>query len=50
MSEMNSSNELMAEGDGIVELGVASEKTRGSLAITGLLDGGVNFPFVFYFG
>ena len=49
MSEMISIDEQTTEQAGVVELGSASEETRGSATFLGLLDGGLSWPFIFYF-
>lgn len=49
MSETTSNREQMVEASGVVELGTASEQTRGSATTFGLLDGGLNFPFIFVY-
>ena len=49
MSETNSIEAKQTEPDGVVELGIASEQTRGSSAIIGLLDGGLYWPIIFIY-
>lgn len=47
MSEMISMDEQIVERAGVVELGSASEKTRGSSAFFVLLDGIVAWPYIY---
>jgi hypothetical protein len=49
MSETISTDEQMVEPTGVVELGTASEKTRGSTFVLSLLDGGLNYPYIFHY-
>jgi hypothetical protein len=49
MSETTSIQEQSVEEAGVVELGTASEQTRGSVAMLGLLDGGLYWPFIFVY-
>ena len=50
MSETISIAEQKAEpAEVVVDLGTASEKTRGSATIFGLLDGGLYWPFIFVY-
>ena len=50
MSETTSIDEQTVEqADRVVDLGTASEKTRGSVTILGLLDGGLQWPFIFVY-
>lgn len=37
------------QSDVVVDLGTASKQTRGSSAIFGFLDGGLNWPFIFVY-
>lgn len=48
MSETISIEEQGEESAGVVELGTASEQTRGSAAIIGIWDGSLSWPLVFY--
>jgi hypothetical protein len=48
MSETISNEEQKTEQTGVVELGTASEQTRGSPALLGILDGGVIWPLIFW--
>jgi hypothetical protein len=47
MSEI-AMDEPSTELAGVVELGNASEETRGSAGLMGLLDGGIIWPLIFY--
>ena len=50
MSEAMSIAEHKAEpAEVVVDLGTATEKTRGSVTIFGLLDGGLYWPFLFVY-
>jgi hypothetical protein len=48
MSETISSEEQKTEQAGVVELGTASEQTRGSPSLMGVLDGGIIWPLIFW--
>lgn len=49
MSETISIEEQKVEQGCVVELGTASEQTRGSVTIFGLLDGSLEWPFIFVY-
>lgn len=48
MSEAISIEEQQAEPTSVVELGTASEKTRGTSVLFGLFDPYPAWPFIFY--
>lgn len=50
MRETISIEEQQTEQTGVVELGTASEQTRGSPSLIGILDGGIIWPLVFWRG
>ena len=49
MCETISKETEVMEPAGIVELGTASEQTRGSFSSVFLLDGFLNFPYIFVY-
>lgn len=50
MSEAISIAEQKAEpAEVVVDLGTASEKTRGAMTMFGILDGGLYWPFLFVY-